>query len=203
IAPPPLDRRSTTAPQRTQALGSGGTGAVVTGFGLLGCLTVAGVGLLGIVLVIVVMIVAATPPTQTYPVSGGGGGVDGDTGGSVVINAPTTPAVAAGGDIGPPTAAHMKASLSAPWSNYSLPISPGVVIFSDERTIVVQYSGTQLGVLAQTWREAIEKETGYSARHDFTTEDLVSLMFEKGNQQMAMAVSPMMGDIVVSVSLTE
>jgi len=159
------------------------------------------VGLLGLFLVIVVVVGTATPTSQSY--SGNGGGADGETGGAVVFNTPSTPVATASGQIGPPTAPHVKAALVAPWSNYNLPISPGVVTFSDRRTIVVQYSGSQLGVVAQDWREAIERETGYKASQNFTTEDLVSLMFEKGDKQIALAVSPMMGDMIVSISHTD
>jgi serine/threonine-protein kinase len=201
---PPPRTLPRSLPQRRRS--SGGTALTI--FGVFGCLSLLAVGGLGLLLFVGVV---ATLPADSGATNVGYGD-DKDTGGSAIVGqdpsqdpAPTAEALPAGAlaAYGPPNGPHVRAALRKPWSELDLPIGRGVPSYNDDTTLIVMYGGGDIAPLGKLWRRALEGELGYVTDYDFASDDMMSVSMTKGKEQLVMAVSTSMNNIVVSISIVQ
>ena len=181
-------------------------------FGLFGCLGVAGVGALVVLFFIGVIVSIPTEPEFTYDDD-----MTQDTAGLIADpgtqDPPERPAERTGpaeanpkgvlANYGPPTGPTVKSRLRPPWSELNLPMGRGVPSFNDETTLIVMYGGGEVEPLGGLWRTALQRELGYQVEYDFSNDGLMSVSMTKGANQLVMAVSESMGNIIVSISIVD
>jgi serine/threonine protein kinase len=203
--------------------GGGGLRAVLAGMGVAGCLGIAG---LGAVLVVVAGLVAVSfvgPSTSTATPQGGSVGQGSPAPGPSSTGSPSTgsppsatgspaPASSAGAgaapvagleDYGPPQGPSLRASLTAPWADKDLPIAPGNVAFSDATRLVIMYSGPDSEGLARVWKASLIREFGLEPEFDYAADGMVSTTFVRGQRRVALAVAPSMDNLAVSIAFTQ
>jgi hypothetical protein len=204
--------------RRTPPPRSGGSwfGAVMTTFGIFGCIGLTG-AVLVVVLLLVMLVAALDQATRELDAAAEQVALElGGQPGFVPSDAPpatpsqptaprATPAAAPAGDLrgyGPPRQFTLKARLTEPWSGMDLPIAPGNVTYSDPTTLVVMYGGGPLTPMAETWRAALQRK-GWTIQFQGEREDVsTTTMVDESGSFLAVAVVPNVSDVIVSISIS-
>jgi len=175
------------APTQPVASGRGAAvGMVMGGVSAIGCVTVLGVVVLGVVAMLMMRPVqVGHVPRQATPVQ--------------PSSASAAPEATSSGAFGKPSGMQYSMVLTAPWTEMDLPIGQGSVTYSDATTLVVTYGDGPLRQMADRWEPSLT-QAGWEKEYDVAGPDAVSMTFRGDGGQLSMAVVPTMGNTLVSIS---
>ena len=89
--------------------------------------------------------------------------------------------------------------LTAPWTDMSLPIDDGSVLYSDGTSVTITYAGGAVADLAGKYESAI-KGQGWSETFRSDDAGMVTVTYSKDSSSLTLAVMEAMGTATVSLT---
>jgi len=104
------------------------------------------------------------------------------------------------GPLGKP--APFSTQLTAPWTEMSLPVQDGNVVFSDDAMLTVHHPEDRVAALTASYGTALEA-MGFAKALDTSADDMTSITFEDDKATMALGILSGGGKTAVSITRYE